>query len=186
VYLVAGLGNPGARYARNRHNAGFMLVDRIAQRAGQAFEKRSRRLSVCLAALSGQDVVLAKPLTFMNRSGLAVVEALQDFPVTLESVLVVYDDVALPIGKIRLRRAGSSGGHKGMQSIIDELGASDIPRLRIGVGAEGLPEDFPDYVLSDFTKAELKQLDETLDRASDAVESWVADGLEAAMARFNG
>ena len=158
MYLVTGLGNPGARYARNRHNAGFMLVGRIAERAGQTFEKRSRRLSVCLATLSGQEVVLAKPLTFMNRSGSAVLEALQDFSsVTHESMLVVYDDVALPIGKIRIRRSGSSGGHKGMQSIIDELGASDIPRLRIGVGAEGLPEDFPDYVTQATSSEELEE-----------------------------
>jgi PTH1 family peptidyl-tRNA hydrolase len=163
-----------------------MLVDRVAERAGQEFQKISRRLSACQTRLSGQEVALVKPRTFMNLSGAAALEALRHFSVSPDLLLVVYDDIALPLGRIRLRRSGTSGGHRGMQSIIDMIGGLDIQRLRIGVGAEDLPDDFPDYVLSDFTKADLKVLDEALDRACDAVYCWVTDGIEAAMARFNG
>ncbi len=186
MFLVTGLGNPGPHYCLNRHNAGYMLVDRLAERAGARFERILKRSVSCAVDYCGKDTVLAKPLTYMNRSGGAVLELLDRFPVPLDCLLVVYDEVALPLGKMRLRRSGSSAGHRGMQSILDALGTEEVPRLRIGVGLDQPPDDYPDFVLSNFSKADLKVLDSMLDRACDAVESWLCEGIEKTMAKFNG
>jgi peptidyl-tRNA hydrolase, PTH1 family len=185
VFVVAGLGNPGSEYAATRHNAGFMLVDRLAGRQGACFRKDLRRSFTCRLEYQGAEIILAKPKTYMNLSGTALREILHRYPVNLSDLLVVYDDVALPLGKIRLRSAGSSGGHKGMQSIIDALGSSEIPRLRIGVLTGAPPPDCSEYVLSNFNRSEREILEETLERAADAVEVVVAEGLDRAMSRFN-
>lgn len=186
MFLVTGLGNPGTQYSLNRHNAGYMLVDRLAEQAGARFERQLKRSVSCTIACCGEDAVLAKPLTYMNRSGGAVLELLDRFPVPLDHLLVAYDEVALPLGKMRLRRSGSSGGHRGMQSILDVLQTEDVPRLRIGVGLDAPPEDYPEFVLSNFSKADLRVLDSVLDRACDAVKNWVSEGIEKSMAKFNG
>ncbi len=187
MFLVTGLGNPGTQYSRNRHNAGYMLVDRLAEQAGARFERHLKRSVSCTIDCCGNDLVLAKPLSYMNRSGGALLELLDRFPVPPDDhLLVVYDEVALPLGKMRLRRAGSAGGHRGMQSILDILGTEDIPRLRIGVGLDEPPEDYPEFVLSNFSKADLTVLDAVLDRGCEAVNSWVGEGIEKAMAKFNG
>jgi PTH1 family peptidyl-tRNA hydrolase len=187
VYLVTGLGNPGPQYSLNRHNAGYMLVDRLAEQAGARFERILKRSLSCEVTLSGKDAVLAKPLMFMNRSGGAVLELLDRFAVPLDCLLVVYDEVALPLGKMRLRRSGSSAGHRGIQSILDAVGTEDVPRLRIGVGLDDQsPDDFPEYVLSNFSRGELAVLDSVLDRGCQAVNSWICEGIEKTMAKFNG
>jgi PTH1 family peptidyl-tRNA hydrolase len=186
VFLVTGLGNPGAQYSLNRHNAGYMLVDRLAEQAGARFERHLKRSVSCTVDCCGSDTVLAKPLTYMNRSGGAVLELLDRFPAPLDRLLIVYDEVALPLGKMRLRRTGSAGGHRGMQSVLDLLGTEDVPRLRIGVGLDEPPEDYAEYVLSNFSKADLAVLDSVLDRGCEAVNSWVCEGIEKSMAKFNG
>ncbi|RPI29152.1 MAG: aminoacyl-tRNA hydrolase [Acidobacteria bacterium] len=186
MFLVTGLGNPGPQYCFNRHNAGFMLVDRLADQAGARFERTFKRSVSCTTDWCGREVLLIKPLTYMNRSGGAVAEVLDRFGFSLDCLLVAYDEVSLPLGKIRFRRSGSSGGHRGMQSIIDVLGTQEIPRVRLGVGAGEPPEDYPDYVLSNFSKAELVVVDSVLDRAGQAMNCWVCEGIEKTMAKFNG
>lgn len=186
MFLVTGLGNPGTQYSLNRHNAGYMLLDRLAEQAGAKFERQLKRSVSCSIDCCGNETMLAKPLTYMNRSGGAVLELLDRFPVPLDCLLVVYDEVALPLGKMRLRRSGSAGGHRGMQSILDILGTEDLPRLRIGVGLDEPPEDYPDFVLSNFSRADLTVLDSVLDRGCEAVNSWVCEGIEKSMAKFNG
>lgn len=186
MFLVTGLGNPGTQYSLNRHNAGYMLVDRLAEQAGARFERLLKRSVSCTIDCCGHPAVLAKPLRYMNRSGGALLELLDRFPVPLDRLLVVYDEVALPLGKMRLRRSGSAGGHRGMQSILDILGTEDVPRLRIGVGLDEPPEDYPEFVLANFSKADLPVLDSVLDRACEAVNVWVCEGIEKSMAKFNG
>jgi PTH1 family peptidyl-tRNA hydrolase len=186
VYLVVGLGNPGTQYRSNRHNAGFLVLDRLAARAGARF-RRSLRLSLtCSVCVSGEQNVLAKPRTFMNLSGEAVLELLRHFHLDYRNLMVVYDDFALPLGRIRLRASGSAGGHRGIASIMQAVGAQDVPRLRLGVGEAPPSVEYSDYVLADFDTEELPLLDETLERACLALEFLFVNGLTAAMARFNG
>jgi peptidyl-tRNA hydrolase, PTH1 family len=186
VYLVTGLGNPGTRYSGNRHNAGFMLLDRLAAETRGTFSRSLRRSCTCRLSIADQELILAKPGTFMNLSGAAVAELLHHFPVGLDRLLIAYDDVALPLGRIRFRPGGSSGGHRGMQSIIDTVRSSEIPRLRIGIGMDQPPENYPDFVLADFARREVEVLEEALDRACRGVHSWIADGIEKAMSKYNG
>jgi len=185
VFVLCGLGNPGSRYCLTRHNAGFMVLDRIALRSGRRFRRGLSQGKTCLVDLDGQELLLVKPTTFMNRSGRAVRELLERFPVQLSDLLIVYDEVALPLGKIRLRSSGSAGGHKGMKSILEILNSRDISRLRIGVAGEEDPIDLADYVLSNFHRQEMVALDEVLDRAIEAIEDYFRDGTEKTMARFN-
>jgi peptidyl-tRNA hydrolase, PTH1 family len=185
VFVIAGLGNPGSEYATTRHNAGFMLVDRLAGRQGRSFQKDLRRSLTCRFEYRGVQLLLAKPKTYMNLSGTALREILHRYPANFSDLLIVYDDIALPLGKIRLRATGSSGGHRGMQSVIEALGSIEIPRLRIGVSTGEPPADCRDYVLSSFNRSEQQILEETLERAADAVETFVTDGMDRAMSQFN-
>ena len=185
MYLVAGLGNPDPRYRKNRHNVGFMLVDRIARRAGKSLDHILPRSATCSLRRAGEQVILAKPQTFMNLSGGAVLELLRRYPVDQSRLLIVYDDIVLPLGKIRIRPSGSSGGQKGMESIIQALGTLEIPRLRIGISQDVLPEDYSAYVLSDFEKEEKEMLEEALERAILAIETTLSQGLERAMTLYN-
>lgn len=182
--LIVGLGNPGPRYARNRHNVGFQCVERLAQRHGLALSKAMFKAYIASGQIGGTKVVLARPLTFMNLSGQAVRPLLRWYHVKLTDLLVIYDDLDLSLGKIRLRPHGGSGGHKGMQSIIEALGTQAFARLRIGIGrpAYGEPQD---YVLSDFTPEEAILMQDAYDRAVAAVESFIAAGIESAMNKFN-
>lgn len=185
IRLIAGLGNPGPRYQNNRHNVGFRVVELLASGRGKQFESRLTKSLSCVLTARNGDVVLIKPQTYMNRSGAAIRELLQSVQAEPAELLVVYDDEALPLGDLRIRRSGSAGGQKGMQSIIDALGTRDIPRLRIGIGAERKPKDLSEYVLSDFTRAERRLLEEVLSRAVQAIDVILAEGLEPAMSRFN-
>ncbi len=182
--LVVGLGNPGSQYARTRHNVGWLVVDRMADRAGWAGRGRQRdNSSVVLGRYRGLDLTLVKPLTFMNDSGLAVRKVLAREHAPLSDVLVLADDFALPFGKLRFREGGSHGGHNGLRSIIDELGTEKFSRLRIGIGEPDRAA--VDHVLSAFAPEETSRLDELLDAAADAVETWGRDGTSKAANRFN-
>lgn len=183
LLLLVGLGNPGKEYAATRHNVGFMLVDRLAGECGI-------RLGRTGSALSGKGVVfgaqafLIKPQTYMNLSGQAVAELKSFYKVDAGGILAVYDDCDLPLGKMRFRKGGGSGGHKGVESLISAVGSMDFPRLRLGVGRPGHGE-LKDYVLTPFTKEEAPVVEEMLGRAIDALKTFVTDGIDAAMNSFN-
>ncbi|UCC64699.1 MAG: aminoacyl-tRNA hydrolase [Anaerolineae bacterium] len=183
-YLVVGLGNPGCKYARNRHNVGFVTVDRLAQRHGLTFARQKGRAKIVEGAIAGQRTVLAKPQTYMNLSGESVARLARFFKIPSEHMLVVYDDLDLPLARLRLRPDGGSGGHKGLKSIIERLGTQAFPRLRIGIGRP-VHGDPVDYVVQDFTADEWIDMDVALDRAVTAVEHWLAHGVDAAMNVFN-
>ncbi len=185
MFLIVGLGNPGPRYQNTRHNAGFLLVDRLAERQGGIFRRDSKRALVCRTRWGERALFLAKPQTFMNLSGQAVRELLERLELEPSQLLVVYDEAALPLGKIRLRLNGSAGGHKGMQSILACLGTLEIARLRIGIAPPEAPEDLSDFVLSEFGKREWEEFQQVLDRAAEAVTTFLEEGPEQAMARYN-
>lgn len=184
-YLIAGLGNPGPQYAANRHNVGFQCVERLAAAWGLAFGKRQKRALVVLGTFQGRRIILARPQTFMNESGRAVAPLARFYQVQPERLLVVYDDLDLPLGTVRLRPEGGSGGHKGMRSIIEHLGGQDFPRLRIGVGRPPGRMDPAAYVLQDFSADEEPLRGEALERAVMAIETWLREGIEAAMEQYN-
>ena len=182
--IVVGLGNPGEQYRQTRHNIGWMVLDRLADRAGWDGRGRSRdAASVVGGRFRGLDVVLVKPQTFMNESGLAVRKVLARERAPIGEMLVVVDDFALPFGKLRFREGGGPGGHNGLRSIIGELGNEAFSRLRVGIGA---PDGrFVDHVLTKFEIDERQRLDELLDAAADAVEAWARDGTNKAATRWN-
>lgn len=182
--VVVGLGNPGSRYAATRHNVGWLVVDRIADRAGWDGRGRQRdSSSIVMGRYRGLDLTLAKPLTYMNDSGLAVRKVLAREHAPLHDLLVIADDFALPFGKLRFREGGGHGGHNGLRSIIDEMGTEKFSRLRVGIGDPD--RDARDHVLSTFAADESQRLDELLDAAADAVEGWARDGTSKAANRFN-
>lgn len=183
--LIVGLGNPGTKYRDTRHNAGFRVLDRLAERLRAPFSKEKYHALVAEASPEGQRLVLMKPLTFMNKSGLAVSRAIRYTSVDLSDLLVVVDDVNLPLGRLRLRAGGSAGGHNGLKSIIAHVNSDEFPRLRLGVGAAEDPGAMVNHVLSTFAAAERPEVNEMIERATDAVMSFVTDGLEQAMNRFN-
>ena len=186
-WLVVGLGNPGGEYANTRHNAGFMAVDRIADALGVRITKIKYKALCATANYRGQKLLLLKPETFMNASGLAVEAAAHFYKIPPERVLVLFDDISLPVGKIRVRKSGSAGGHNGVKSIIAMLHSEDFPRVKIGVGAKPHPDyDLADWVLSSFSKAEQPELDRALGNARDAALCILTDGCEKAAASFNG
>ena len=182
--LVVGLGNPGNQYAETRHNIGWMVLDQLADRAGRAGRGRNRdSSSVIEIRYKGLELILAKPQTFMNDSGVAVRKLLATNRVPLVEMLVIADDFALPFGKLRFRESGSHGGHNGLRSIIDELGTEKYARLRVGIGEPG--RGAVDHVLSRFAPDERVRLPILLDAAADAVEAWGRDGTSKAANRFN-
>jgi PTH1 family peptidyl-tRNA hydrolase len=183
IELVAGLGNPGQRYAATRHNVGFRVVDEIARRHADAEWVRRAHSEVTTARL-GSRLVLAKPLTFMNRSGEAVYRLLDLLDIEPAQVLVVVDDIDLPLGMLRLRPSGGAGTHNGLRDVCSVVGEG-FPRLRLGVRGDGMIDDLAAYVLSPFDGAEEMRLPGLVARAADAVETAVVEGLERAMGRFN-
>lgn len=182
--LIVGLGNPGAQYAKTRHNVGFMAVDRLAQRHAITGPKHKFQARVLEGPLAGEKCVLVQPLVYMNRSGRSVAEAVRFYKLALEDVLVIVDDVALPCGAIRLRKAGSAGGHNGLSDIERALGTSDYPRLRIGIDPPGrIPQ--VDYVLGRFSPEQAEAIDRALEEGCDAIEAWIGEGIDKAMTAFN-
>lgn len=184
IKLIAGLGNPGARYAQSRHNVGFMIADRFAYEHEMKFLRRRFNAQLAEGEVAGNRIIVIKPQTFMNASGDAVGKFYSFYKVAPADLLVIYDDLDLPLGKLRLRPRGSSGGHHGMESIIARIGTSDFPRLRVGIGRPN-PEADIDHVLGEFEADELSVMDETIERAARAVGVWLADGITKAMNLFN-
>jgi PTH1 family peptidyl-tRNA hydrolase len=188
LLLIVGLGNPGSEYAATRHNIGFVLVHRLAADWGAAWTVQ-KKFSARLARLerAGKKVVLCEPQTFMNASGEAVAAAARFYQLPPQRVLVVVDDADLALGQIRMRPFGSSGGHHGLESVEQQLGTRDYPRLRLGIGRRAEDDrEITDYVLGRFTAAERDVVKEVLDRACQQVDCWVSDGIQAAMNKFNG
>jgi len=189
--LIVGLGNPGIEYQFTPHNAGFLAVDRIAEDCSVMITNRRGRALTARAKLAGQDVLLAKPETFMNLSGLSVAALIQEFEISPEDIIVLYDELALPLGTIRIRERGSANGHNGVKSSSGVLGTEEWLRIRIGVGKPALTDGREikaggkDYLLSPMRKQELAVLDEVLDRVKNAVELVLTEGVSAAMNRFN-
>ncbi|OGN94190.1 MAG: aminoacyl-tRNA hydrolase [Chloroflexi bacterium RBG_13_50_21] len=185
-FLIAGLGNPGRNHEHNRHNVGFMLLNRLTLKLNTGFGQVESKSLVAKTTYLGERVILIKPQTYMNRSGAAVSSLVHFYKVPLENLLVAYDDVDLPLGTLRLRPLGGSAGQKGMQSIIERLGTDEFPRLRIGTGRPPGRMEAADYVLQDFPTDEADLLTDTLDRAVEAVSTYLKDGLERAMNLYNG
>ncbi|MBN1815470.1 MAG: aminoacyl-tRNA hydrolase [Anaerolineae bacterium] len=184
-YLIVGLGNPGPKYAANRHNVGFQCLDHLAAAHGLSFDKRQKRARVALGAVCGRRVVLAQPQTFMNDSGCSVAPLVQFYRIPPERLLIVYDDLDLPLETLRMRSEGGSGGHNGLRSIIEQLGDQGFARLRIGIGRPPGQMDPAAYVLQDFVADEGPVVEETLGRAVAAIETWLTEGIEMAMSRHN-
>ncbi len=185
-WLVVGLGNPGPQYEGTRHNVGWRALDALAGRADAEVRRARFHALTAEAVIAGQGVLLMKPTTYMNLSGQAVGEAARSYKLQPDHVLVISDDVDLPLGKLRLRKSGSAGGHNGLKSIIQHLGGDQFPRLKIGVGGKPHPDyDMKDWVLSSFHGEDAKTIREAEDRAAQAVECLLAEGIDKAMNKFN-
>jgi PTH1 family peptidyl-tRNA hydrolase len=180
-FLIVGLGNPGKEYTRNRHNVGFMLLDRLGDDLQVTFSRRKSNAAFAECLLDGKKVYLAKPQTFMNDSGRSVEGLVRYFHIPESQLLVVYDELDLPTGNIRIRPAGGSGGHRGVRSIIHELGTQEFPRMRIGIGRPPGKMDPADYVLQDFSADESIEIPLVLKRAAECVRIFVQEGIQAAM-----
>jgi PTH1 family peptidyl-tRNA hydrolase len=191
VKLIVGLGNPGKTYSRNRHNVGFQCLNYFARLHSIHFFHRQCHARVGVGKISGEKLVLARPGTFMNLSGKSVACLVHKHKIPLSDLLVIYDDLDLPLGKIRLRQSGSSGGHKGMNSIISTLGSEGFPRIRVGIGrpqvdGQSLSEDVTvNYVLSDFSRQEQAMIKPVITRVSKAIDCFLTQGITAAMNKFN-
>jgi peptidyl-tRNA hydrolase, PTH1 family len=183
--LVVGLGNPGPKYAGTRHNAGFLVVDLLAERIGGRFKAHKGRADVIEGRLAGQPVALMKPKSYMNESGGPVVSIARFYKVPIERIAVVHDELDLPYGTLRLKVGGGDGGHNGLRSMTSALGSKDYARVRFGIGRPPGRQDPADYVLREFAAAERKELGFLVDRAADAVELLLAEGLLAAQNQFH-
>jgi len=185
-FLIVGLGNPGREYREHRHNIGFMLIDRLAVKLNVRFIRLQLKALVATANYNECKIILAKPQTFMNLSGQSVQGLIRFYKLPLTNLLVAHDDLDLPLGTIRIRPDGGSAGQKGMESIIERLGMDEFPRLRLGIGRPPGRMEAPDYVLQDFPAGEMTVISETLNLAVEAALTFVNEGLDAAMNRFNG
>lgn len=183
MYLIVGLGNPGKKYENTRHNMGFMVVDRLSEKTGTAVDRLKFRALTGECVIGGHKVMLMKPQTFMNLSGDAVREAARYYKLAPSHIIVIYDDIDIPLGNLRLRKSGSAGTHNGMRSIVSLLGTDQFPRVRVGIG--GTSGDLVNHVIGRISSGERKILDETVNNAADAVECFVNDGIDMAMNRFN-
>jgi PTH1 family peptidyl-tRNA hydrolase len=186
IFLIVGLGNPGREYAGTRHNIGFGIADRLAEKLGVRFSRQQNQAFVASAAFGGGKLVLAKPQTFMNLSGRSVAGLIRFYKIPLPHLLVCCDDIDLPFGTIRLRASGGSAGQRGMQSILEALATRDVPRLRFGVGRPPGRMDAADYVLRDFASAEAEDVPLLVDKAAQAALTFIEKGIQEAMNRYNG
>jgi PTH1 family peptidyl-tRNA hydrolase len=185
TFLIVGLGNPGREYRETRHNVGFMLLDRLAVKINARFTRLQSRALVASSVYNENKIILAKPQTFMNLSGQSVQGLVHFYKLPLTNLLVAHDDLDLPVGALRIRPDGRSAGQKGMSSTIERLGTDDFPRLRLGIGRPPGQMAAPDYVLQDFSNADLAIVSESLSRAVEAVLTFVTDGLDSAMNKYN-
>ena len=189
--LIVGLGNPGKTYAHNRHNAGFRCLNYFARLHSIRFDHRQCRARVGIGEVRGEKLLLAKPGTFVNLSGDPVACLVRKHDIPLSDLLIIYDDLDLPLGKIRLRQSGSSGGHKGMNSIVSTLGSEDFPRIRVGIGRpqadeQSINEDaIINYVLNDFSPQEEAIIKPVIAKVAEAIDCFITEGIEAAMSKFN-
>ena len=186
TFLIVGLGNPGREYRETRHNVGFMLVDRLAVKLNARFTRLQSKALVASGLYEGNKAILAKPQTFMNLSGASVQGLMHFYKLPIERLLIVHDHLDLPLGTIRLRPDGGGGGQRGMESILPPLGTDVFARLRLGIGRPPGQMDPAAYVLQDFSSADQEVLSETLNRAAEAALTWMIEGLDAAMNKFNG
>ena len=185
-WLIVGLGNPGEQYENTRHNVGFLVADELGERGSFPIQRLKFKALTNTAVLGGQGALLMKPVTYMNLSGEAVGEAARFYKIPPGRVLVISDDVDLPLGKLRIRTGGSAGGHNGLKSVIQHLGADQFPRLKVGVGGKPHPDyDMADWVLGKLQGEDKRVMDEAVKRAADAVECFLKDGPQKAMNRFN-
>lgn len=186
-WLLVCLGNPGDKYENTRHNVGFMVADEIAERQKKPIQRLKFKALTNVFSISGEKVLVMKPITYMNLSGEAVRQAVDFYKIPPERILVISDDTALPVGRLRIRQKGSAGGHNGLKNIIQHLGTDQFPRLRVGVGEKPHPDyDLADWVLGKFQGEDKKTIDHAVKRAADAVECIMAEGLDRAMGKFNG
>lgn len=186
-WLIVGLGNPGENYARTRHNVGFRVIDRLAAQLGVKVDRAKFRGLYGQGSYMGLKLILLKPQTFMNNSGLSVMDAARFYKLPAERVIVLFDDISLDVGRLRVRADGSAGGHNGIKSIIGALNSQSFPRVKVGVGAKPHPDyELADWVLSNFTKDEEKLLAPVLDDAASAALELIENGVQAAASKFNG
>ena len=186
-WLLVGLGNPGDHYAKTRHNVGFRAIDALAKRLGVKVDRAKFRGLYGQAVFEGQKLILLKPQTFMNNSGLSVMDAARFYKLPPERVIVIFDDISLDVGRLRVRADGSAGGHNGIKSIIGGLNSQAFPRVKIGVGAKPHPDyELADWVLSNFSASEETMLAPAIERAAEAALAVLTDGVPAAANRFNG
>ncbi len=185
-WLIVFLGNPGMKYEGTRHNAGFMAADALAKRRGIAINRLRFKALTAQCGIAGESVLLMKPQTYMNLSGEAVGEAARFYKIPPEHIIVVSDEMALPVGKLRIRKKGSAGGHNGLKNIIAHLGTEEFPRIRLGVGAPPHPDyDVKDWVLSSFKNQDAEDMAAAVARAGEAAECYIAEGADRAMNKFN-
>lgn len=185
-FIIAGLGNPGVEYEKTRHNTGFMAVDALSQRFGFSVNTHKFNALIADAVIADKRCLVMKPLTYMNKSGEAISDAMDFYNIPPENIIVIFDDISLDVGKMRLRRKGSSGGHNGIKSIIHNCGSQDFPRIKIGVGGKPHPDyDLADWVLSSYSDNELKLLGEVFDHTARAVELILRGNINQAMNDYN-
>ena len=185
MWCAVGLGNPGRRYRLTRHNAGFLVIEKLHSSLERSWRKKTRLYEAERCRFEGSEILLVRPLTYMNLSGKALEAVSQDFETFLQEILVICDDASLPLGKIRFRKKGSSGGHKGLQSIIEALGTQAFPRLRVGIGSPDPGESLEEYVLKRPGGSEKRNFTEAIALAADALLYSLREGLDDAMTRFN-
>ena len=186
-WLIVGLGNPGEKYENTRHNVGFQVVEELAERQSAPIQRLKFKALTNLMSISGEQVLVMKPVTYMNLSGEAVRPAADFYKILPDHILVISDDTALDVGRLRIRRGGSAGGHNGLKSIIQHLGTDQFPRLRVGVGQKPHPDyDLADWVLGKFQGDDKQAIDAAVKRAADAAECLLKEGLDRTMNRFNG
>lgn len=186
MYIIAGLGNPGKQYAHTRHNVGFDTIDVLAERYHISVDTKKHKALYGKGVIDGHKVILAKPQTYMNLSGESVRELIDFYKVDEEEeLIVIYDDISLDPGQLRLRAKGSAGGHNGIKNIIAHLGGQTFKRVKVGVGEKPKGYDLADYVLGHFSKAERERVDASLERAADAVVKMITDDMDAAMNEYN-
>ena len=185
IWLVAGFGNPGSKYENNRHNAGFMLVDLLSEKFGISLDKKKFNGVYGKGKFSDSDILLLKPFSFMNNSGIPLRGLAQYFDIDVSRIIVVQDDLDLPLGKIRIRKKGGAGGHNGIRSAIQHLGTNEIGRIKIGIGRPEIKEQVISYVLKDFEKAEIEIIKNGIEKAAEAVEGIIKNGYTASMNNFN-
>lgn len=185
MYLIAGLGNPDAKYAATRHNVGFEAAVRLREQYIPGIEKKKFQSMMIQGTIAGEPCMILRPQTYMNNSGIAIREAANFYKIPPENIIVIYDDIALPLGTLRLRKGGSAGGHNGIKSIIAHLGTQDFPRVRIGVGGKPEGWDLADYVLGAFSKEETPVIREAIDLAAEAAAAILKKGMDKAMNEYN-